>query len=190
MARSTFRARIVPEQSKRANCEFASIIAGMTGVKALSAFPLALAATLLGAPIGQSQTQALRLQIVVDQSCLILAESDSSVVGDHDDAFRDDTLCHLESLLSSHHIEEKITDGERSRFFVQVAEQEYILQNTTDKPAVFLVRHHVPENWIVDSDPQPSSMDGSTALFQVNAEAGQRVRLHVGRRRSVSISPN
>ena len=119
-----------------------------------------------------------------------LAESDSSVVGDHDDAFRDDTLCHLESLLSSHHIEEKITDGERSPLLVLVAEQEYILQNTTDKPAVFLVGTSVPENWIVDSDPQPSSMDGSTALFQVNAEAGQRVRLHVGRRRSVSISPN
>jgi hypothetical protein len=42
-------------------------------------------------------------------------------------------------------IEEKITDGERARYFVQVAEQEYILQNATDKPAVLIVRHHVPE---------------------------------------------
>ena len=101
------------------------------------------------------------------------------VLGDQIDAFRDDAICHLESVLSSHNIEEKITDGERSCFFVRVAEQGYVAQNPTDKPTVFIVRHHVPENWAVDSDPQPSSMDGSTALFRLNAEPGQRVRLHV-----------
>lgn len=158
--------------------------------RALSAFPLALAAALLGAPAGQTQEQALRLQIVVDRSCLIQPESDPSVVGDHNDAFRDDDICHLESVLPSHHTEEKIIDGERSRYYVGVAEQEYVLQNATEKAAVFIVRHNVPENWIVDSEPKPSSMDGSAAVFQVNAEPGQRVRLHVGMRRSVSLSSN
>jgi hypothetical protein len=166
----------------------------MTGLKVLSALPLALAATLLAAPAGQTQTQtqdqAVRLSIVVDNSCLIQPESDLSVLGDHNDAFRDGAICHLESVLSSHHIEEKITDGESSRFFVRVAEQEYVVQNPTDKPAIFIVRHNVPENWTVDSDPQPSSMDGSTAVFRVNAEPGQRVRLHVGMHRSYSINPN
>jgi hypothetical protein len=164
----------------------------MTGLKMLSALPLALAATLLAAPAGQTQTQdqAVRLSIVVDKSCLIQPESDPSVLGDHNDAFRDSAICHLESVLSSHHIEEKIADGERSRFFVQVAEQEYVVQNPTDKPAVFIIRHDVPENWTVDSDPQPSSMDGSTAVFRIYAEPGQRVRLHVGMHRSHSINPN
>ena len=162
----------------------------MTGAKALSAFPLVLAAALLAAPAGQAQDHTLPLQIVVDRSCLIQPESDPSVVGDHNGAFRDNDICHLESVLPSRHTEEKITDGERSRFLVQVAEQEYVLQNATDKPAVFTVRHDVPENWIVDSEPKPSAMDGLTAVFQVNAEAGQRVRLHVGMRRSVNISSN
>ena len=168
---------------------FGYIIVVMRGLKVLPALPLALAATLLAAPAGQTQDQAVRLSIVVDKSCLIQPESDPLVLGDHIDAFRDDAICHLESVLSSHHIEEKITDGERSRFFVRVAEQEYVVQNPTDKPAVFIVRHDVPENWTVDSDPQPSSMDGSTALFRVNAEPGQRVRLHVGMHRSYSINP-
>jgi hypothetical protein len=162
----------------------------MIGVKVLPTFLLAVAATFLAAPAGLSQDPEPRLPIIVDKSCLIRPESDPSVLGDHNDAFRDDAICHLESVLSSHHIEEKISDGERSRFFVRVDEQEYVLQNPTDKPALFTVRHDVPENWTVDSYPPPSSMDGSTAVFQVNAEPGQRVRLHVGMHRSYPINPN
>ncbi|HEX3941152.1 MAG TPA: M56 family metallopeptidase [Acidobacteriaceae bacterium] len=136
------------------------------------------------------QNQAPPPQIIVDKSCLIQPESDPFVLGDHYNGFHDDAICHLESVLSSHHTEEKITDGETSHFFVQVNEQEYVLQNPTDKPAVFIIRHDVPENWTVDSDPQPSSMDGSTAVFQVNAEPGQRIRLHVGMHQSQPVNPN
>ena len=135
----------------------------------------------------ERQAQAAPFSIVVDKSCRIEPESDPLVLGDHIDAFRDDAICHLESVLSSQHIEEKITDGQRSHFTVRVAEQEYVVQNPTDKPFVFIVHHEVPQNWIVDSDPQPSSMDGSTAVFRLNAEPGQRVRLHVGMHRSNSV---
>jgi hypothetical protein len=162
----------------------------MTGLKVLPSVALTLAATLLAVPAGQTQDQPVRLSIVVDKSCLIQPESDPLIVGDHSDAFRDDAICHLESVLSSHHIEEKITDNERSRLFVRVAEQEYVVQNPTDKPAVFTVHHNVPENWALDSDPQPSGMDGSTAVFRLNAEPGQRVRLHVGMHRSYALNPN
>ncbi|HKW17084.1 MAG TPA: hypothetical protein VJO35_06215 [Terriglobales bacterium] len=161
----------------------------MTRLKLLRVLPLALAAMLL-VPTGQSQDEPIPLSIVIDKSCLIQPESDGLILGDHVDAFRDDAICHLESVLSSHHIEEKITEGERSRFFVRVAEQEYVVQNPTERPAVFIVRHEVPENWTVDSDPQPSSMDGSTAVFRLSAEPGQRVRLHVGMHRSYRINPN
>jgi len=139
------------------------------------------------APAKQTQDQAAPLSIIVDNSCLIEPQSDPLVLGDRVDARRDNAICHLESVLSSHHIEEKITDGQRSRYFVRVAEQEYVVQNPTDKPAVFIVHHEIPENWIVDSDPQPSSVDGSTAVFRLNAEPGQRVRLHVGMHRIDSI---
>ena len=142
------------------------------------------------APARQTENAAAPLSIVVDKSCRIQPESDPLILGDHVDAFRDDAICHLESVLSSHHIEEKITEGGRSRFLVQVGEQEYVVQNPTDKPAVFIVRHDVPENWTVDSDPQPNQMDGSTALFRLNAAPGQRVRLHVGMHRSYSIDPS
>jgi hypothetical protein len=161
----------------------------MNGRKALHALPLALV-TLLAAPTAHSQDQAPPLSIVVNKACLIQPESDAVVLGDHIDAFRDDAICHLESILSSHHVEEKIAGGVRSRFFVRVAEQEYVVQNPTNQPAVFTIRHEVPENWTVDSDPPPSSTEGSTALFRVNAEPGQRVRLHVGMHRTYAINPN
>ena len=162
----------------------------MTRLKVFPVLPLALAATLLAAPRGQAQDQPERLQIVVDKSCLIQPESDPLILGDHSEAFRDEAICHLESVFTSHHIEEKITESERSRFFVRVAEQEYVVQNPTEKLAVFVVRHDVPQNWKVDSDPQPNSMDGSTAVFRLNAEPGQRVRLHVGMHRRYHMNPN
>jgi len=130
------------------------------------------------------------LSIIVDKLCLIQPESDPSILGIHVEAFRDDAICHLESVLSSQHTEEKIREGGRSRFLVRVAEQEYVVQNPTDRTAVFTIRHTVPKNWIVDSDPKPSGMDGSTAVFQVNAEPGERVRLHVGMHRNYPINPN
>jgi hypothetical protein len=139
--------------------------------------------------LDESDAQATRLLIVVDKSCKVQLESDALILGDHNDAFRDEAICHLESVLSSRHIEMKITDGERSRFLVRVAEQEYVVQNPTDKPALFIVRHTVPQNWAVDSDPRPSSMDGPTAVFRLNAEPGQRVRLHVGMHRTYDINP-
>ncbi len=164
-------------------------IAFMTGLRVLSSFALAMAAMLFAAPFGLSQDDTSRLSIVVDKSCQIQPDSDPLILGDHVGAFRDDAICHLESVLTSHHAEEKIRDGERTRFFVRVAEQEYVVQNPTDKPTVFVVRHQVPENWTVDSDPAPTSMDGSTALFRINAEPGQRVRLHVGMHRNYSVNP-
>jgi hypothetical protein len=164
----------------------------MTSSKMFSALSFVLATALVAAPAGQAQdqnqNQAPRVQIFVDQRCGILPESDPAIVGDHEAAFRDGAICHLESVLSSHHVEEKIDDsGARSHFFVRIAEQEYLLLNPTDHPAVFVVRQNVPENWTVDSDPQPDAMDGSTAIFKVNADPGQRVRLHVGLRNSVSM---
>ena len=165
-------------------------MAVMTSLKMLSTLPLAVAVMLLAAPAVVSQDQEIRLSVIVDKSCLIQPESDPLVLGDHVEAFRDEAICHLESVLSSHHIEEKITEGARSRFLVRVAEQEYVVQNPTDKPAVFIVRHDVPEHWKVDSDPQPSSMDGSTAVFLLNADPGQRVRLHVGMHRNYTVHQN
>jgi len=159
----------------------------MTGLKVLPSVALGLAAVLVAAPAGQTQDQPVRLSIVVDKSCLIQPESDPLVLDDHSDAFRNDAICRVEKVLSSHHIEEKLTEGERSRFFVRVAEQEYIVQNPTDQPAVFIIRHDVPENWIVDSNTPPSSMDGSTAVYRINAEPAQRVGLHVGTHRSYAI---
>jgi hypothetical protein len=156
----------------------------------LPALPVLLALTLVSTSFGQAQDQPARLSIVVDKSCLIQPESDPLILGDHTEAFRDDAICHLESVLSSHHTEEKITAGERSQIFVRVAEQEYVVQNPTDQPAQFTIRHQVPENWVVDSDPQPSSMDGATAVFRVSAEPGQRVRVHVGMHRNYAIDPD
>ena len=155
----------------------------MNGLKALPLFLLVFAAQSSTAQAGQAPQE--RVAIVVDQSCRILPDSDPAVLGDHNDAFRDPVVCHLESVLASRHIEERISSGDRS--LVRIREHEFILQNVTDSPAVFVVRQAVPEGWSVDSDPQPTTVDGETAVFRVDAEPGQIVRLHVGLRNAIPL---
>jgi len=155
----------------------------MTGMKALPLFFCVLAAQSVTAQTGQAPQE--RIAIVVDQSCRILPDSDPAVLGDHNDAFRDPVVCHLESVLASRHVEERISSGDRS--LVRIREHEFILQNVTDSPAVFVVRQAVPEGWSVDSDPQPTATEDSTAVFRVFAEPGQIVRLHVGLRNAIPM---
>lgn len=155
----------------------------MSAIKALALFVVVLAAQSMAAQADQASQEPI--SIVVDQSCRILPESDPAVLGDHNDAFRNPVICHLESVLASRHVEERISSGDRS--LVRIREHEFILQNVTDGPAVFVVRQAIPEGWTVDSDPQPTAVDGETAVFRVNAEPGQIVRLHVGLRNAVPL---
>lgn len=120
-------------------------------------------------------------EIHVDRSCKIL-QDESDALSDYTylDLRNDHAICHLESVLTSRHIEEALGDGVRQRNTVTVAEQEYLLQNVTSEPVTFVVEHALSEDWKVDSDPQPVKVVDNTAFFRVNAQPGQIVRLHVG----------
>jgi hypothetical protein len=100
----------------------------------------------------------------------------------------DPVICHLEYVHTSKHLEDTVKDGMTRNSVVTISEQEYLLQNVTAEPVIFVVEQHVAEGWQVDSDPQPTEMVGSTALFRVNAEPGQIVRLHVGERRADPVT--
>jgi hypothetical protein len=120
-------------------------------------------------------------EIHVDRSCGILQqESDALSELTEEQLQNDHAICHLESVLTSHHIEESLRDGVMQRSNVKVAEQEYLLQNVTSAPVIFVVEHALPDDWKVDSDPQPVKVVDNKAFFRVNAEPGQIVRLHVG----------
>ena len=112
----------------------------------------------------------------MDRSCKILQE-ESNALSDYAeiDLRNDRAICHLESVLTSHHVEEALRDGVRLRSKVTVEEQEYLLQNVTYEPVRFVVEHALPDDWKVDSDPQPVKVVDNTAFFRVNAEPGQIV---------------
>jgi hypothetical protein len=48
---------------------------------------------------------------------------------------------------------------------VTVKEQEYLLQNVTSEPVTFVVEHVLPDDWTVDSDPQPVKIVDNKAFF-------------------------
>jgi len=124
-------------------------------------------------------------QLRVDQNCRLLPDPSRPVAGNKKQRpYKDPEICHLEAVLSSNHIEERTTANQIERSSVSITEQTYVLQNTTDAPATFVVEQLVPEGWAVDSDPPPTDTAGATAIFRVNAQAGEIVQLHVGLRHS------
>jgi hypothetical protein len=120
-------------------------------------------------------------EIHVDRSCKILRDESSALSGLTETEIENDhAICHLESVLTSHHVEESLKDGVVQRNKVTVAEQEYLLQNVTSEPVTFVIEHALPEDWKNDSDPHPVKVVDDKAFFRTNAEPGQIVRLHVG----------
>ena len=80
------------------------------------------------------------------------------------------------------HMEESVQDKELYRSRVTINEQEYVLQNISDEPVVFVVEQNVPNGWQVDSDPQPGELIPASvgdrkldkvAVFRVHADPGQ-----------------
>lgn len=121
--------------------------------------------------------------IHVDQECRLLpAPAYRDAGGKRPRLRRDPVICHLESVANSEHREETIVGNELRRSDVSVTEQTYVLQNVTTGPAMFVVEEAVPQGWVVDSDPRPAETTASTAVFRVQAQPGEIVRLHVGLR--------
>jgi hypothetical protein len=140
-----------------------------------------------GQPLAFSQSSASAQprvplkEIHVDRICKILQDESNALSGLTEDELENDhAICHLESVFTSHHVEEALRDGVMLRNNVTVKEQEYLLQNVTSEPVTFVVEHVLPEDWTVDSDPQPVKIVDNKAFFRVNAEPGQIVRMHVG----------
>ncbi|WP_213803323.1 hypothetical protein [Granulicella sp. dw_53] len=128
-------------------------------------------------------------EIHVDQSCHILQDQVHGVTGGSESGLAaNPEICHLESVSKSDHPEETTVEGVARHSVVSIAEQEYLLQNVTAEPVTFVVEQAVPQDWQIDSDPRPTEIVGSTALFRVSAQPGQRVRLHVGMRRKHEMS--
>jgi hypothetical protein len=167
-------------------------------------FSMILLASALGASAGMARSQdapsvpkapardpySPYQQIHVDQECRILPESSVPITGTKKaKPTRDPVVCHLEGLKSSQHMEEKVSGNQLLRSRVNITEQEYLLQDIDTQPEIFVVEQLVPEGWVVDSDPQPTRVAGATAIFRVNAQPGETVRLHVGLRHAKPLRP-
>ncbi len=121
--------------------------------------------------------------IHIDENCRILPSSESNPLKKKTHPYNDSAICSLESMFESKHWEEKVAGNELQRWFVRVKEQTFVLQDISDDPVMYLVQYDVPQNWFVDSDPQPWQIVGQTAYFRVYVKPGETVRLHVGVRR-------
>ena len=144
---------------------------------------------------GQRPAYPIVQEIHVDQKCRILPAPAQPVTPDTNSGasqkktrpIKDPVVCHLESIHGSEHREEAIVGNELLRNRVEVEEQEFVLQNISADPVVFVVEQPVIQGWQVDSDPQPTAIVGTTALFRVNAAPGEIVHLHVGERHTTPL---
>jgi hypothetical protein len=113
--------------------------------------------------------------VYIDEHCQVLASDTGELQSNPD-------VCHLagRGVLRSSHVAAKEVDGGVQHTRVDVTEQTYLLQNIHFEPVVFVVAQEMPEGWHIDSDPSPQTTKGNFAIFRVNAQPGQIVRLHVG----------
>jgi hypothetical protein len=126
-------------------------------------------------------------EISVDQDCRILPDPTHVRPGKKPKPYTDGNICHLESVNSSQHLEEKIVGTQLLRNHVDIQEHEFVLWNPGNEPVTFVVEHFVPKEWAVDSDPQPKQIIGQAAFFPVEVQPGEVVRLHVGLRRTIPL---
>jgi hypothetical protein len=118
-------------------------------------------------------------EIHIDQRCKALSADGLAVAGTPA-MLSAKSFCRLESVKTTQHRETEIANNKPHHVLATVQEQDYMLQNVTGEPVAFVVEHHVPHGWQVDSEPQPASVSNSTAIFRAIAQPGQTVRLHVG----------
>jgi hypothetical protein len=128
-------------------------------------------------------------EIHIDEQCRILPDPAHTPPGKKPHPRQDWSVCHLESVAESQHMEERATGNQLLRNWVNIREHEFVLQNIYDRPVTFVVEHTVPDKWVVDSDPQPKQMIGRTAYFPVAVQPGEGVRLHIGLRHTASLQP-
>ena len=120
-------------------------------------------------------------QIYVDQFCRVFIPGPSTANPETAPQYRSDRyVCHIESPHSTMRWEENIQNGKVKHKRVRIDEKEYVLSGPPDAPVTFYVEQPLPKGGRVDSDPQPVSVENSVAVFEVQAQPGQTVRLHVG----------
>jgi len=131
------------------------------------------------------------LEIHVDDRCRILPDPAQPLPAKQKKPrpLSDPIICHLEGVHTSSHGEEAMVGNLLQRSLVTISEQEYVLQNISPDPVVFVAEQPIQKDWQVDSDPPPQEIVGSTAMFHVNAAPGEIVRLHVGLRHAKPLKP-
>ncbi len=124
-------------------------------------------------------------EVQIDESCRVLTPPRPSA---HDPRPRfrfNSIVCHLESVHTSDHWEQApptTSNGRPRRTHVTVSEREFLLQNITSDPVTFVVTQRLRKGWCIDSEPQPTELTPTSAVFRVQAQPRQIVRLHVGER--------
>jgi hypothetical protein len=157
-----------------------------TLITPISAATLILAASSLLAQ--QPTSPPLTLvpgELQVDHSCRILTPARPGARNPRPHFRYNPIVCHLESVHTSDHWEQTpptTPNGRPRNIHVTVAEREYLLQNVTPAPVTFVVTEPLRKGWHIDSEVQPAELTPKAAIFRVQAQPGQIVRLHVGER--------
>jgi hypothetical protein len=148
-------------------------------------------------PEAPGGTAASVPEVHVNQDCLILRDNLDGVQGISVPGGQtlpsgeevDPVVCHLESKLTSNHVQSTLVNGTIQRSVVVVQQQQYLLQNPFAQPVVFVVEHSVPDGWTVDSVPQPTAMEGKIATFKLVVQPGQTERLQVAEQHLIPLAP-
>lgn len=126
-------------------------------------------------------------EIHVDEKCRIHEVAPHSE-GLKQHVYTDRGICSVSGDRVSEREETDVDDNKRVHMYVTIREHTFALHNPNDDPVTFVVGQRVPKGWQVDSDPQPSSLNGAEATFLVVVAPGETANLHVGERKPPALS--
>jgi hypothetical protein len=123
-------------------------------------------------------------EIHVDERCRIYSQDRANPSGTFNKpSFRADTaICFLKGDKKSEHWEQTLYDGVVKRTKVHIHERNYVLHNPTNQTIAFILDSSLPDGWVIDSVPQPQSVEDHMATFRVYARPQETITLHIGSR--------
>jgi hypothetical protein len=123
-------------------------------------------------------------EIRVDEKCRILSKDRPNPSGKFNKPeYRSDpAICALKDEHNTEHWEQSVYDGVVNRTKVHIREHSYILHNPTNQTIAFVLDLSLPDGWVIDSTPQPTSVADHMATFRVYARPFETINLHIGAR--------
>jgi hypothetical protein len=151
--------------------------------------PAAQASPPQAAAVPVSVVAAPAREVHVDERCRILPDPATLPSGKKARPWSDPSVCHLTNVFDTAHRVQTVVGSELQRSDVEIFEQQYVLGNQSQQPALFIIEQPALKGWTIEGDPPPFRVAEGKEYYRAWVQPGEAVQLHVGMRKVTPLKP-